>query len=436
MKKLMRGLIAAVVAVLMIGGAAPAMSVSAAESSDTNLVDAKAAVAIEPTTGKILYAKNASSVLPIASMTKMLSIELVLDAIKSGKINWDDKVTLNNAIWELSQNRDLSNVPLRRDGSYSVRELYDASLIYSANAAMMLLAEKVAGSQEKFVSQMTAKLNSWGITDAKIVNVTGLNNSQLKDAKVPGTDDNAENEMSAKDMAQVAQHLLKDHPEVLKTTSIAKQTFRKGTSDAIDMENWNWMLKGLVSYDKNLPVDGLKTGTSDAAGDCFTGTVEKNGMRIITVILHANGDAKTRRFDQTKKLMTNVLENWKTMTLAEAGQGIKGYDSVKVNRGQSRTTPIAPSTKAVAVVPSNSSKQSLQYTYTPAKGVKKNTVEAPVKKGATIAQLEVSAKGDNLGFVGSSASEGITLKTTKTDNKANFFVLIFRGIGDFFSNIF
>ena len=121
MKKLMRGLIAAVVAVLMIGGAAPAMSVSAAESSDTNLVDAKAAVAIEPTTGKILYAKNASSVLPIASMTKMLSIELVLDAIKSGKINWDDKVTLNNAIWELSQNRDLSNVPLRRDGSYSVR---------------------------------------------------------------------------------------------------------------------------------------------------------------------------------------------------------------------------------------------------------------------------------------------------------------------------
>lgn len=177
MKKLMRGLIAAVVAVLMIGGAAPAMSVSAAESSDTNLVDAKAAVAIEPTTGKILYAKNASSVLPIASMTKMLSIELVLDAIKSGKINWDDKVTLNNAIWELSQNRDLSNVPLRRDGSYSVRELYDASLIYSANAAMMLLAEKVAGSQEKFVSQMTAKLNSWGITDAKIVNVTGLNNS-------------------------------------------------------------------------------------------------------------------------------------------------------------------------------------------------------------------------------------------------------------------
>ena len=419
MKKLMRGLIAAVVAVLMIGGAAPAMSVSAAESSDTNLVDAKAAVAIEPTTGKILYAKNASSVLPIASMTKMLSIELVLDAIKSGKINWDDKVTLNNAIWELSQNRDLSNVPLRRDGSYSVRELYDASLIYSANAAMMLLAEKVAGSQEKFVSQMTAKLNSWGITDAKIVNVTGLNNSQLKNAKVPGTDDNAENEMSAKDMAQVAQHLLKDHPEVLKTTNIAKQTFRKGTSDAIDMENWNWMLKGLVSYDKNLPVDGLK-----------------NGMRIITVILHANGDAKTRRFDQTKKLMTNVLENWKTMTLAEAGQGIKGYDSVKVNRGQSRTTPIAPSTKAVAVVPSNSSKQSLQYTYTPAKGVKKNTVEAPVKKGTTIAQLEVSAKGDNLGFVGSSASEGITLKTTKTDNKANFFVLIFRGIGDFFSNIF
>ena len=436
MKKLLRGLVAAMVAVLMIGGAAPAASVAAAESSDTNLVNAKAAVAIEPTTGKVLYAKNASTVLPIASMTKMISIELVLDAIKSGKIKWDDKVTLDQSIWTISQDRDLSNVPLRRDGSYSVRELYDASLIYSANAAMMLLAKAVAGSQEKFVNQMDAKLKSWGITDAKIVNVTGLNNSQLKDAKVPGTGDNAENEMSAKDMAQVAQHLIKDHPEVLKTTSIAKQTFRKGTDDAINMENWDWMLKGLVSYDKNLPVDGLKTGTSDAAGDCFTGTVEKNGIRIITVVLHANGDAKTRRFDETKKLMTHVLENWKTITLANAGQSIKGYSKVNVNRGASRTTPIAPSAKAVAVVPADASKKTLKYTYTPAKGVKKNTIEAPVKKGTTIGNLKVTAKDDQLGFVGDNAQEGITLKTTKSNQKANFFVLIFRGIGDFFSHIF
>ncbi len=168
MKKLLRGLVAAMVAVLMIGGAAPAASVAAAESSDTNLVNAKAAVAIEPTTGKVLYAKNASTVLPIASMTKMISIELVLDAIKSGKIKWDDKVTLDQSIWTISQDRDLSNVPLRRDGSYSVRELYDASLIYSANAAMMLLAKAVAGSQEKFVNQMDAKLKSWGIQTPKL----------------------------------------------------------------------------------------------------------------------------------------------------------------------------------------------------------------------------------------------------------------------------
>ena len=80
------------------------------------------------------------------------------------------------------------------------------------------------------------------------------------------------------------------------------------------------------------------------------------------------------------------------MTLAEAGQGIKGYDSVKVNRGHSRTTPIAPSTKAVAVVPSNSSKQSLQYTYTPAKGVKKNTVEAPVKKVPRLRSWKLAPK--------------------------------------------
>lgn len=111
------------VAVLNIGGAAPAASVAAATSRHTNLVNAKAAVAITPTTGKVLYAKLASTVLPIHSHTKNISIQLVLDALKSGKIKWDDKDTLDQSIWTISQDRHLSNVPLRRHGYYSVREL-------------------------------------------------------------------------------------------------------------------------------------------------------------------------------------------------------------------------------------------------------------------------------------------------------------------------
>ncbi|MCR2287565.1 serine-type D-Ala-D-Ala carboxypeptidase, partial [Salmonella enterica] len=90
------------------------------------------------------------------------------------------------------------------------------------------------------------------------------------------------------DMALLADHLVSDYPEILDTASIAKTKFRKGTDDEMDMPNWNFMLKGLVQQYEG--VDGLKTGSTDSAGSCFTATAERNGMRVISVVLNAKGD--------------------------------------------------------------------------------------------------------------------------------------------------
>lgn len=104
-------------------------------------------------------------------------------------------------------------------------------------------------------------------------------------------------------MAILADHLITDYPEILETSSISKMKFRKGTDDEMDMPNWNFMLKGLVSEYKGATVDGLKTGSTDSAGSCFTGTAERNGMRVITVVLNAKGNIHTGRFDETKKCL-------------------------------------------------------------------------------------------------------------------------------------
>ncbi|WP_461224838.1 serine hydrolase [Lacticaseibacillus suihuaensis] len=436
MKKFWRGLIVMVATLSVWAGVAPVAGVQAATAASTVSIDASAALAVEAKTGKILFAKNADKQLPIASMTKMLSLYLVLDAIKSGKLSWSDKVAPDQAIYKISQDTALSNVPLRVDGTYSVKELYQASFVYSANAAMMLLGNAVAGSQSKFVDLMSAQLEKWGIKDAHIVNATGLPNSSLTVDRYPGSSADDENTMTAKDVAVVARHLLADFPEVLDTTTIKTATFRAGTSDATKMDNYDWMLPGLVAAQKDLPVDGLKTGTTDKAGDCFTGTVEKNGMRIITVVLHANGTAKTRRFDQTAKLMRATLSSWKLMKVTTAGQPLAGHAAVKVDKGKTATVPLA-ATKTVSIwVPTGTTTKDLAYNYKVKKLVKANTIEAPVNNGTTVATANIAAKGDDLGYLSGQTGVKVTVQTAKAAEKANFFVLLFRGIGEFFSNLF
>lgn len=200
---------------------------------------------------------------------------------------------------KLSVVPDLSNVPLHKENSYTVKELFDSAFIQSANASMVALAEKIAGSETKFLELMKKQLKDWGINDATIVNASGLNNSYLGENRPEGTSETEENQMSAKDVAIVARHLILDFPEVLKVTNTTNETFGEGTQSPVEMVNWNWMLSGFVNYKEG--VDGLKTGTTEFAGACFVGTINKDGRRVITVVLNADDHATnpSARFNET-----------------------------------------------------------------------------------------------------------------------------------------
>ncbi|WP_201332129.1 serine hydrolase, partial [Lactobacillus nasalidis] len=311
-----------------------------------------------------------------------------------------------------------SNVPLASGHAYTIKELYRATLIESANGAALTLAQAVGGSQVAFVKKMRKLLTSWGITDAKIYNACGLANGNLGSAAYPGVGKNTENEMSAADMAIVCQKLLKDFPEVLNTTSIAQATFSTGSSQT-QMTNWNWMLKGLSSYYSDLPVDGLKTGTTDKAGACFAGTVKKNGHRIITVVLGAKHTSSQdpSRFVQTAKLMHYVYQKYTTVVLKK-GSSISGANTVKVPEGkQTSSKVVLGKTVTIWVKQGSQVKTSLS----------KSAVSAPVKKGAKVASYKFSSTSSKLPTL---TGKTITASAVavKDNQEANFFVRLWRSM--------
>jgi D-alanyl-D-alanine carboxypeptidase (penicillin-binding protein 5/6) len=160
-----------------------------------------------------------------------------------------------------------------------------------------------------------------------------------------GTGAKDENVMPAKSVAKLAFHLMKDYHEVLETTSISSKVFREGTSDAIKMDNWNFMLPGFVYEYKGAKVDGLKTGTTEFAGHCFTGTAEKNGMRIIAVVTKAV-DSKgvgsyKARFDATRALFDYGFSQFSKEEIVPAGYEFKDQKNLPVSKGKEDKVKIA-----------------------------------------------------------------------------------------------
>lgn len=414
-----------------LSGFAPVTAQAATSNASTTVnLKAKAGIAVDAKTGQILYDKNSDQALPVASMTKLLSIYLVLDAVHSGKLKWDQKITVNQATAKVAQNTNLSNVPLRAGHKYTVKSLYQASLIYSANGAIEALGTAVAGSPHAFVTMMRAQAKKLGMTNAKIYNACGLTNKQVGKLGYSNEAGSTENEWSAADQAKLAVALLNKYPEVLKTTSVKKMWFEKGTADATKMENWNWMLKGLSASYAKLHVDGLKTGTSDAAGANFTGTANNNGNRIITVVLHAAHKSETdpSRFQQTQKMMSYVYNNFKTVTL-KAGSQVAGSKTVKTNDAKEKTAKTALVNGLKLWIRNDQVASNVQSTTTLKKKLTTNkALEAPVAKNTQVGTANVSLKGDQLGFLGNTKTTTVPLKVTQTVEKANFFVRIWRSI--------
>lgn len=390
---------------------------------------AKSAIAIDYKTGQVLYEKNAYQSLPTASMSKILTLYVTLKHIKDGKIHWNDKVTINKALHDLSVNHNYANVKLTQGKQYTIRQLYQAAL-YSENAATMALGYGVAhGSTQRFALMMRSEAKKIGITDAKVYTACGLTNGEVGSLGFSDASYDAENELSARDMSLLTMHILRLYPQILKTSSANTTQFENTT-----MLNWNWMIKGRSQALPDIKVDGLKTGTSDTAKACFTGTAVKNGHRIITVVMGVPnaGQYDPARFIQTRKLMKYVYAKYHYVALNKSeslsvATNRQHNSVIDVPNGKQKSVEVGIAANQGVWLTKN---QSLEVTKVSAisKYAKGNGVDAgSFKTGDTIAKAK---------FAGIRYIKGVptTVNLIAKDqvDKANIFVRFWRSMTSWF----
>ncbi|EJL25650.1 D-alanyl-D-alanine carboxypeptidase family protein [Brevibacillus sp. BC25] len=251
-------------------------------------VDAQAAILLDSQTGEIMYEQNADTSYPVASMSKMLTEYMLLEAIKEERIDWDDEIVVSGSAAATGGSR----VHLVAGEAYPIKDLYEAMAIGSANNAAVAIGEYLAGSTSAFAEQMNLKAAELNLRSSSFVNTTGLDTGY------------GQNEMTARDVGMLAYHLLNDFPDIVKLTvepSVELASTKENVANTnlmLNGENADWSVAGL---------DGLKTGYTTAAGYCFTGTAKRGDKRLISVVMGAEEDAT--RFTETKKLMERGFDN-------------------------------------------------------------------------------------------------------------------------------
>ncbi|MDA2382625.1 D-alanyl-D-alanine carboxypeptidase [Bacillus cereus] len=248
-------------------------------------INAKAAMIIDASDGDIIYQYNENEAFAPASMSKMMTAYLLLESIHNGKIRWEDPVKMSAKAAQTEGAR----IPVQVNDTLTVKDLYHALMIESANNSAVALAEHMAKSEKDFVQLMDAKAKQLKMSEhAKFANASGLQEP-----------DGSETKMTAGDVAQLAYHLIKDYPEILEVTHLRQSQLAFNninvisTNDMLNKNNKSLYIEGM---------DGLKTGFTDSAGYCFTGTAKQGDNRIITVVMGTS--SKTKRFTETNKLMS------------------------------------------------------------------------------------------------------------------------------------
>ena len=338
-------------------------------------VAAKHAIAVEANSGKILYEKDATQPVEIASISKILTVYLVYEALEQGKITLSTPVEISDYPYQLTTNSEASNVPMEAR-NYTVEELLEATLVSSANSAAIALAEKIAGSEKDFVDMMKAKLQEWGIQDATLVNTTGLNNETLGANIYPGSKKDDENKLSAYDVAIVARNLILKYPQVLEITKKPSSTFAGMT-----INSTNYMLEGMPAYRGG--IDGLKTGTTDKAGASFVGTTVEKGMRIITVVLNADQQDTNpyARFTATSALLDYISANFALKTVVQKGEAYNDSKVTVLDGKEDNVTAVAKSDISIVQRIGSGTTPALQFT-------PKSTSEmAPLEEGKVVGTL-------------------------------------------------
>ncbi|MDY7222056.1 D-alanyl-D-alanine carboxypeptidase family protein [Halalkalibacterium halodurans] len=356
----MRVILSSIVSVcLVVGMIAPV--VLAAEKQPNLAKEASSAIVIERDTGQVLFEKNSDEKLPPASMTKIMTLLLIMEAIDSGKITYDDMVRTS----ENAASMGGSQVFLEPGEEMSVRDMIKAIAIASGNDASVAMAEHLAGTEEEFVGMMNEKARQLGLKNTNFVNTNGL----------PEKD----HYTSAYDLAMISKELLK-YEDITEFTSVYEDYLRKGT----DKEFWLVNTNRLVKFYPG--VDGLKTGYTKEAKYCLTATAVKNGMRVITVVMGA--PTPKERNSQITEMLDFAFSQYQTHQVYERDTYMM---DLNVRKGNKKSVPIFTSESVSLVTKKGESIDNVTE-----RVEWKESLLAPVHKGDVVGTLYLERDGEIL----------------------------------------
>ena len=323
-------------------------------------IKAKSVILMEPHTLTVLYESNCDEKLSPASITKIMSLLLVMEALDRGDITLETVVTASEHACSMGG----SQIWLEPNETMTVHELLKATVIASANDACVALGELISGSEEGFVALMNARAKELGCNNTNFINCTGL------DAEGHLT--------SAYDVAIMSSELIK-HPLIKDYSTVWMDSLRNGESELVNTNKLVRFYKGAT---------GLKTGTTSTAGYCLSATAQRDGMELVAVVM--SGDTSNDRFNGAKKLLDYGFANYSFFEI-EADLG--DVTSIEVKKGVEGKVKIVADGKLSLLLPKSEAKQITQ------KLNLKSNVTAPVKKGQVVGNVDIYVGDKSVGSI-------------------------------------
>lgn len=360
-----------------------------AEETEDLAPNAKSAIMIEASTGEILFQKNKDEKLAPASMTKMMSMLLIMEEIENGNLKWNEMITTS----EKASSMGGSQIFLKVGEKMTVEDLLKGVAIASGNDAVVALAERISGSEEQFVKRMNIRAKDLGLKNTNFINATGL------------TADN--HYSSAYDMSLIAKELVK-HEKILEFTSTYEDYLRKDTKSPFWLVNTN----RLVRFKEG--VDGLKTGFTDEAGYCLTATMKKDNMRLITVVMKEENTSK--RSADTTKMLDYGFNIYMVQTILDEKTTI---EKKKVELGKTLTTEIVPKENITILNKKSDDQKNITYK------TNINKIIAPVKKGDKVGTIDIIEDNNIISTIDATVKEDIS--------KANILTIYLRNLKEIIS---
>ena len=349
--------------------------------------NAKSAILIEASTGEIIYKNNENEKRAPASMTKMMSLILIMEEIEDGNLKWDEKIKIS----ETAASMGGSQIYLEAGEVMSVHDLVKGISMASANDAVVALAERIDGSEEDFVKQMNKRARSLGLTNTVFKNATGL--------------DEEGHYSSAKDMALIARELVK-HKKILEFSGTYEDYLRQNTNKKFWLVNTNKLIK---TYDG---MDGLKTGFTANALYCLTEKEKKNNMRLIGVVM-GEKDSKVRNSEMSD-MLDYGFNLYKINTIVKKGEVVGKYTD---DKSSSLGTNVICDENINVLNKKGSKKRKVTYE------VKLDKLKLPIEKGEVVGKLVAKENGKEI--------FNVNVVTEKDVKKANILELYIRNVGEF-----